>query len=133
MLFKSFKEMSKADYTELGLKVGLEIHQQLYGFIEDVPPLIMNVRVNAVGDVKKPRISQAKPGKQTCREAIKKKRKVFFEEEGNYILTPIYDGHRLNPGNKLKGPAVIELSTTNIVVRPDQSVLMDEFSNFNIT
>ena len=110
-----------------------DTHMQLYGFVEELPPKIINIRVNAVGRVKRPPIASGKRGKQGCSNAIKTKRKVFFHEEGDYISVPIYDGQRIIPGNKLKGPAVIELPTTTIVIRPDQTVLMDEFYNFNIT
>jgi N-methylhydantoinase A len=110
-----------------------DTHMQLYGFVEELPPKIINVRVNAVGRVKRPPIASGRRGRQDCGSAIKTKRKVFFHESGDYISAPIYDGQRIMPANKLKGPAVIELPTTTIVVRPDQTVLMDEFFNFNIT
>ena len=46
------------------------------------------------------------------------------------IETPIYDGHRLVPGNRLEGPAVVELETTTVVLHPGQTLEMDTFGNF---
>ena len=46
--------------------------------------------------------------------------------------TPIYDGHRLVPGNGIEGPAVVELDTTTVVVHPGQSLRMDAYGNFEL-
>ena len=46
--------------------------------------------------------------------------------------TPIYDGHRLVPGNALDGPAIVELDTTTAVVHPGQTLRMDAYGNFEL-
>ena len=48
------------------------------------------------------------------------------------IETPIYDGHRLVPGNRLEGPAVVELETTTVVLHPGQTLEMDAYGNFEL-
>ena len=48
------------------------------------------------------------------------------------IETPIYDGHRLVPGNRLTGPAVVELDTTTVVLHPGQTLRMDGYGNFEL-
>ena len=48
------------------------------------------------------------------------------------LETPIYDGHRLVPGNALEGPAIVELDTTTAVVHPGQSLRMDAYGNFEL-
>ena len=48
------------------------------------------------------------------------------------IETPIYDGHRLAPGNRLEGPAVVELDTTTVVLHPGQTLHMDAYGNFEL-
>ena len=48
------------------------------------------------------------------------------------IETPIYDGHRLVPGNRLEGPAVVELETTTVVLHPGQTLRMDAYGNFEL-
>ena len=48
------------------------------------------------------------------------------------IETPIYDGHRLVPGNRLEGPAVVELETTTVVLHPGQTLQMDAYGNFEL-
>ena len=46
--------------------------------------------------------------------------------------TPIFDGHRLVPGNRLEGPAVLELETTTVVLHPRQTLQMDAYGNFEL-
>ena len=48
------------------------------------------------------------------------------------IETPILDGHRLVPGNRLEGPAVLELETTTVVLHPGQTLHMDAYGNFEL-
>ena len=48
------------------------------------------------------------------------------------IETPILDGHRLVPGNRLDGPAVVELETTTVVLHPGQTLQMDAYGNFEL-
>ena len=48
------------------------------------------------------------------------------------IDTPVYDGHRLVPGNGLEGPAIVELDTTTVVVHPGQALRMDAYGNFEL-
>ena len=48
------------------------------------------------------------------------------------IETPIYDGHALVPGNRLEGPAVVELETTTVVLHPGQTLAMDAYGNFEL-
>jgi len=109
-----------------------ENHERLYGFIEGTPPELVNIRVTAVGRMVKPTIARARLEGKHCDGAIKDRRKVFFFEEGKDISIPIYDGRKINPGNRIAGPAIIELPKTTIVVRPEQSMFMDEIFNFNI-
>ena len=48
------------------------------------------------------------------------------------IDTPVYDGHRLVPGNRLEGPAVVELDNTTAVLHPGQTLRMDGYGNFEL-
>ena len=48
------------------------------------------------------------------------------------MRTPIYDGAMLKPGNRLRGPAVVETSDTTIVVYPRRSLRVDAYGNFEI-
>jgi N-methylhydantoinase A len=108
-------------------------YRRSYGYLleEDAIQLI-NLRVSVYNACSKP---VAEPGRiehSGCEHAMKGKRQVYFSERRKYVATNIYDGHSLKPGSRLEGPGIVELRTTNIVVRPDQTMNMDSFSNFII-
>ncbi len=66
-------------------------------------------------------------------EALRGQRKVFFDELGRKVTTPIYDGALLAGGSMLDGPAVIEEPTTSIVVFPGHAVRVSELGNYLMT
>ncbi|MFZ4453196.1 hydantoinase/oxoprolinase family protein [Salibacterium aidingense] len=54
-------------------------------------------------------------------------RNMYFSEEP--AIVPFYDGSRLQPGNLIEGPGVIEQWGTTIVVYPNQEALIDAYRN----
>ena len=48
------------------------------------------------------------------------------------MKTPVYDGARLRPGNRIAGPTVVETTDTTIVVHPGRRLRVDAFGNFEI-
>jgi N-methylhydantoinase A len=65
-------------------------------------------------------------------EAMRAGRVVYWSEFSHHQETPVYDGNLLKPGNRLAGPAIVELDTTTVVVRPDQNLEVDAFANLTI-
>ena len=62
-------------------------------------------------EFKLPGIEGGSPGPSA---ALKRRRPSFFA--GEWVDTPCYDGERLEAGNVIEGPAVIEEQTTTVVV-----------------
>ena len=60
-------------------------------------------------------------------QAFKIKRDVFFEKR--WLTTNVYSLERLQCGNIIKGPAIIEGVDTTVVVPDDRKVTVDEYSN----
>jgi N-methylhydantoinase A len=56
-------------------------------------------------------------------------RAVYFRETKGFTTTPIFDRDALAPGQQIAGPAVIEAPDTTMLVRPGQSVRLDEYRN----
>ena len=54
-------------------------------------------------------------------------RKVVFSDQA--IETNIYDRNHLVPGNRIKGPAIIEQLDSTTVVWPDQTASVDRYLN----
>jgi N-methylhydantoinase A/oxoprolinase/acetone carboxylase beta subunit len=57
--------------------------------------------------------------------AIKGKREAYFN--GKMTQTSVYDLSKLEAGNVIEGPAIIEAPTTTLVVPDDMEVEVDEY------
>ncbi len=68
---------------------------------------------------------------QDSSHAMKEQRDAFFKGDG-FIPTNVYEFDKLNPWNKLRGPAVIEAEETTIVVPPGFSASLDGLKNVEI-
>jgi N-methylhydantoinase A len=90
---------------------------------------IMAFRVVATGELNKPRLRKYPMQRNRAEAAIKTERKVYFEEEHEFITTKIYDYGRLLPGSEISGPAIIETPITTIVINPSDRALIDESYN----
>lgn len=110
----------------------IEVHRQQYAYVEDAEPDIVNIRLAAFGKAIKPNFTRAVVGDANCDAAIRERRDADFHEEGGTVLTPVYAGDQLMPGNRLAGPAIVELPTTTVVVRPQQTLHVDALFNFRI-
>jgi len=106
-------------------------HMAIYGYaVKDEPVELVNVKLISVGLVEKPKL-KGKPlyREKPSKEAIIAKRKVFFEQNNDYIETSIYRREKLKAGNVINGPAVIEQYDATTVVYPDWMASADRFGN----
>lgn len=60
-------------------------------------------------------------------EARKKSRAVYWEEYADRKDTPIFEEKKLQPGNRIKGPAILEAPSTTTVLPPGWLYFMNEF------
>ena len=65
-------------------------------------------------------------------DTIKEKRIVDFDEMGEHEAS-IYNFDKLEPGMQFMGPAIVEDSSTTVVIFPQQSCLVDDYANLHIT
>src|SRR5258706_9207182 len=111
-------------------------YEQLYGrgsSYRDARLEIVTLRLRATAATPRPRLSAAKRmSAKIDAKAKRGKRSVYWAESKKSILTPIYDGAFLVPGNTIKGPAVIETTDTTVVVHPGRTLRVDKFGNFEI-
>lgn len=95
---------------------------------------IMAIRVDAIVPMMKPQIKTFPLASELpSKDALKGKREVYFTEEKKFINTNIYNYDRLNPGNIVDGPAVLETPITTVVVLPSSVAKIDECKNIEIT
>ena len=92
-------------------------HRLQYGYNDPSSPVtIVNLRVIAQGQM--PDLKLAQIPKQQGALKPKSHRKVFFEELGQPITTPIFERSSLGYGAELIGPAIIEQLDSTIIVHP---------------
>jgi N-methylhydantoinase A len=79
----------------------------------------------ALGD--RPKSARAKPRSRAPKP--NGKRRAYFGED-RAVLTPIFKGGELKPGDRITGPAIIEEATTTIVVYPKMTARVSSASNY---
>jgi len=94
---------------------------------------IVTLRVRATAATPRPKLPKARQRSATVpREAKRGMRDIYWAEPRRVIRTPVFEGAALRPGNRVKGPCVIETAQTNVVVHPGRTVRVDAFGNFEI-
>ncbi len=94
-------------------------------------PQVVNLRLAAVGQTKRPRLASAPNDGPSAAAAEAGMRPVFFA--GAWVPTRVYDRARLRPGNRLVGPAVIEQLDSTTVLPPGHSAEVDGWGNLVIS
>ena len=67
-------------------------------------------------------------GGEDASAALVGRRPVYFD--GKFEETAVYDGLKLQNGNLVAGPAIIEQPTTTIVVTPDHDLVCSEYGDY---
>jgi N-methylhydantoinase A len=111
-------------------------YEQLYGrgsSYAEARLEIVTLRLRATAATRHPKLTAARkrsavPGAR----ALLGKRNIYWAELKKAVTSPIYDGALLVPGNRMRGPAVIETTDTTVVVHPGRALEVDAFGNFEI-
>ena len=110
-------------------------HDRLYGYSlaeQEEPIEIINIRVQALGATDKPDFAEMDRAAADPAAALKGRRQVHIPEDNEFRAVPIYDGHALEHGNMIVGPAMIEEETTAIFVSAGFDCVVDKFGSFAI-
>ncbi|MBP6819010.1 MAG: hydantoinase B/oxoprolinase family protein [Ferrovibrio sp.] len=102
-------------------------HRQRFGFISPEKQLIAgSVAVEVVGEGERAPDSVEAIGEIRAPEAIPALARRRAYMAGKWHDTPVYDREKLNPGEKLNGPAIITESTSTIVLEPGWQARLTE-------
>lgn len=94
---------------------------------------VVTMRLRATATTPRPKLPKAKSMSAViAKQAKVKPREIYWMEMKKAVKTPIYDGAFLKPGNKIKGPAVIETTQTTVVIHPGRTLKVDAYGNFEI-
>lgn len=91
---------------------------------------IVTYRVRTAAVTVKPALRPAaEHGLVPAAEARAPERPVYWVELGDFEVTPVYWGQKLRAGNVVRGPAIIQVPDTTIVVHPGQCARVDALGN----
>ena len=109
-------------------------HHRAYGYSASAEPVeFVNLRLSAIGKIKKPHLRQIAAADGPLSAAQKVVRSVYFAECKGYVECPIYDRYRLSAGALLEGPTIVEELDATTVIHPGYQALVDEFGNLILT
>ncbi|HEY7554590.1 MAG TPA: hydantoinase/oxoprolinase family protein [Candidatus Binatia bacterium] len=107
-----------------------EAHEKHFGSrAEDQSVEIVNYRLTTKVIVPKPVTHAAPSAGENCDGAITARRRAYFD---GWYECPIYDRRRLRPGNRMRGPAIVEQMDSTTLVHPGQRAEIDRFGNIVI-
>jgi len=105
------------------------LHRITYGYAEPAEPCeIVNLRLSAYGRIAKPALGEgtASGAWAEAAAAVKATGPVYFADHG-FRDCRVYDRHRLGPGARFAGPAVIEEADSATLVHPGWGARVDRF------
>ncbi|MHC5016054.1 MAG: hydantoinase/oxoprolinase family protein [Planctomycetota bacterium] len=108
-------------------------HRQMYGYSledENVPVELINVRIRAVGETRKPSFPLEPCAGPDASAALKGERRAYSPHERSSKSVPVYDGHRTRHGNHIRGSALIEQVNTTLLLTDTHDCICDHHGSF---
>jgi N-methylhydantoinase A len=107
-------------------------HEELYTFAMPWKPVeILTLRLKATTPNAAFSLPQVEEGGPDPAGALKRRRMCRFN--GRDIDTPVYDGEKVTAGNTISGPAIIEETTTTVVIPEAYVCSVDKYKNYILT
>ncbi|MFO8060400.1 MAG: hydantoinase B/oxoprolinase family protein, partial [Bacillota bacterium] len=108
-------------------------HHQTYGHSAPEEPVqLVNLRLSAMGAVRRPRLKRSDGPSEPVRPLPRSRRRVYFPGE-EYVNTPIFSREDLQPGCEVAGPAIIQEAVSTTLVPPGFSVTCNPAGNLIAT
>ena len=110
-------------------------HDQLFGYaLRESTAVVelVSIRMSALGDTEKPESVPAPRSKVDADTFLKGHRAVYQPDTGAFSDTPVYDGDKLQHGNTLDGPAIVEKVTTSVFVPNGFLLTVDALGGYSL-
>ena len=105
-------------------------HRRMYGFIaEDEPVQLVTFRIEAAGHVEKASFHPRPDAGPDASAALIGARDVWLPEAGGFVTCPLYDREKLDCGNRITGPAIVEQMDATTVILPDTVATVEPYLN----
>jgi len=110
----------------------VKAHQREYGFVLPGNAVeLVTFHVVGLSKVKKPSMHPLTKTGRSIKKAHVSERKLYLGS-GRFRTVPIYKRELLPPGASLRGPAIIEESTSTIIVTEGLKSKLDRYGNVTI-
>ncbi|MBI1943374.1 MAG: hydantoinase/oxoprolinase family protein [Betaproteobacteria bacterium] len=111
-------------------------YEQLYGkgsSYRDARLEVVTLRLRATAQTPRPKLRVFRRMNSKINSKAKSgKRNIYWADLKKSVSTPIFDGAHLVPGNRIRGPAVVETTDTTVAVHPGCRLKVDAYGNFEI-
>ncbi|MSP04472.1 MAG: hydantoinase/oxoprolinase family protein [Acetobacteraceae bacterium] len=107
-----------------------QAHQRMYGFLAEGEPIqLVTFRLEATGRVPKAAFQPHPNAGPDATAAITASRNIWLPENKNFVTCPVYDRTKLNAGNCVPGPAIIEQMDATTWVLPGTIARVEPYLN----
>jgi N-methylhydantoinase A len=83
--------------------------------------------------VEKPSFPEIAGGGRDPARARKGRRRAYLPEERRFAEVEVYDGHRLQAGHEIAGPALVERTDTTIFISGSYAARIDRHGSCRLT
>lgn len=108
-----------------------EQYKKVYIYCYDDPVQIINFNLTAIGTISKPNVVRGEMAGEDASKAVIGKRHVS-EDNNNFVEYKLYDRDKLEPGNVVIGPAIIEQMDSTTIILLGQFGKVDQYYNITI-
>ena len=108
-----------------------EKYKKIYLYCYDDPVQIINFNLTAIGTINKPNVIKGKVSGEDASEAVIGERKVSVDND-SFVKYKLYDRDKLEPGNVVVGPAIVEQMDSTTIILSGQFGKVDEYYNITI-
>src|SRR5205823_5149117 len=103
-----------------------EAHRERYGHSLDARVQILNLRLRAIGRTAKPSLKPLQQAVEPSSSLIETRKAYDFATDAMSAFA-VHDRRRLNPGDRLRGPAIAVEGTCTVIVSSDQHLTVDPY------
>lgn len=105
-------------------------HQRMYGFVAEGETVqLVTFRVESTGRVRKAAFQPRRERGADASAAVIGTREVWLPEAGGFVACPIYDREKLDAGNRIAGPAIVEQMDATTVILPGMTGRVEPYLN----
>ncbi|EFK08413.1 hydantoinase/oxoprolinase [delta proteobacterium NaphS2] len=119
------------DLINVGVANFHKKHDEMFGSSDENFPIeFYGFGLTALGKMSEIKVAKLINGGENPSQALKEERDVYFDEANGFVRTNVYDGDKMERGNIVLGPCIIEEKMTNIVIPQGVSMRVDRYGNY---